>query len=288
MNCSTPLFRSAAGGVLDVDPFELVDRADYDRIHALARSIEGLTRKPHGSPTPVRRRWQAFRSTPLAALLGQGLLLCKHGGTIDKGFRHHGIADIGRLSRWLDGLLARKLPQASGSVTFGDLDHKLRVVAADVRTGALRDFGGLADRDLPVAPAVAASACYPLFFRPVRIGDGVYVDGGLVSNLPAWVFDDEREEDPTFLPTFGFRLVGDPLASKETADPTSMVEFIQRLLQTLLAGESVRWKSGASTNTSPSTSLPTSRPCRSPRLAQRRLPSSGRERFPWNDISRGA
>jgi NTE family protein len=113
---------------------------------------------------------------------------------------------------------------------------RLRVVAANLRTGLMREFGGHDDRNLPVAPAVVASACFPFFFKPVRIGDDMYVDGGLVSNLPAWIFDDERADDPAFLPTFGFRLVGDPLVVTQPLAPTSMLKFIRRVVQTLLSG----------------------------------------------------
>ena len=48
---------------------------------------------------------------------------------------------------------------------------------------------------LSVARAVRASAGFPVFFRPVNLGcpglEGLYVNGGMISNFPAWVFSRE-------------------------------------------------------------------------------------------------
>jgi hypothetical protein len=99
----------------------------------------------------------------------------------------------------------------------------------------MQEFGTPDHRDVPVAPAVVASACFPFFFRPMWIGDDMYVDGGLVSTHSAWIFDNDREDNPAFLPTVGFRLVSGPLGETERLAPTSMVEFMQRVVQTLLS-----------------------------------------------------
>jgi len=42
----------------------------------------------------------------------------------------------------------------------------------------------------------------------------VAVDGGLLSNFPAWLFDEERAQDGPHTPTFGFRLVQKPSPKK--------------------------------------------------------------------------
>ena len=47
----------------------------------------------------------------------------------------------------------------------------------------------------------------PFFFQPVRTQDEVIVDGGVVSNFPAWAFDSEQQDEP--LPILGFRLQPD-------------------------------------------------------------------------------
>ena len=75
----------------------------------------------------------------------------------------------------------------------------LKIVATDINTTAMRVFSSDETPDVFVAEAVAASICIPFVFRSRKISTGLpdhadhhFLDGGLVSNLPAWVFDTER------------------------------------------------------------------------------------------------
>ena len=78
----------------------------------------------------------------------------------------------------------------------------LKVITTDIDRGRLV----ILDRqtpDVPVAQAVAASAALPLVFSPATLnGFGEmhhrYADGGLVSNLPSWVFRDEKRQKERF------------------------------------------------------------------------------------------
>jgi len=63
--------------------------------------------------------------------------------------------------------------------TFGKLSVPLRVVTADIRSGAELVF---AAGDL--RPALLASAALPGIYPPVRIGDAVLVDGAIVNLVP--------------------------------------------------------------------------------------------------------
>ena len=87
-------------------------------------------------------------------------------------------------------------------VTFGDLRGagrpSLKIVSADLGARSLRLFSTehLRDRNTPVADAVAASVCLPIVFVPWPMLGTRFVDGGLVSNLPVWPFDEERALDP--------------------------------------------------------------------------------------------
>jgi NTE family protein len=89
--------------------------------------------------------------------------------------------------------------RGSDSVTFADMrDAKcppLRIVAADISSQQLELFSVETHPDTGVASAVAASICLPVIFKPWKIKDRLYLDGGLVSNLPAWTFDRERAID---------------------------------------------------------------------------------------------
>lgn len=92
----------------------------------------------------------------------------------------------------------------------------LKVIVSDANNNCLVQF----DQNTPdviVADAVAASAAIPFVFRspPVRgaatDSDPVYVDGGLISNLPVWAFSSEkraleREQQGAPIPVFAFTL----------------------------------------------------------------------------------
>lgn len=84
-----------------------------------------------------------------------------------------------------------------------------------------------------IARAVRASAGFPVFFRPTEIPEcpdgGWFVDGGLVSNFPMWVFSDAFRANMQSSPTFrvlaskswiriGLRVVDDPVQNVEEDD----------------------------------------------------------------------
>jgi NTE family protein len=67
-----------------------------------------------------------------------------------------------------------------GDKTFADLELPFRAVATNIETGARAElFEG------ELAEAVHASFAAPGIFSPHRIGDGVYIDGGMVDPVPA-------------------------------------------------------------------------------------------------------
>jgi len=76
-----------------------------------------------------------------------------------------------------DGIraLVDKLPVQ----TFEELIRPLSVVAANLRTGREHYFESGA-----LAPALLASTALPSIFPPVLVGGELYVDGGVVNNVP--------------------------------------------------------------------------------------------------------
>jgi predicted acylesterase/phospholipase RssA len=75
--------------------------------------------------------------------------------------------------------LRAALEQPGRSNRFADLDHELMIVATDLDTGERAIFGLPPLDNVPISLAVCASAAIPIFYRPVRIGDHDYIDGGL-------------------------------------------------------------------------------------------------------------
>ncbi len=127
-----------------------------------------------------------------------------------------GYFSTDRVRRELNGLLRAKLQQhhaEAGRATvvpericFRDIDPamvpeccSLKVIVTDITNQRMVVFGGSPESaGVEVAEAVAASISIPLVFKPARIpsymagGDALYADGGLVSNLPVWVFAEEK------------------------------------------------------------------------------------------------
>ncbi len=102
-------------------------------------------------------------------------------------------------------------------VTFRELHDALpgrvpKIVATRVDTGEAVVFGTHETPGVPVAEAVAASVCLPGVFRPAAVSGfpgALFYDGGLVSNLPVWTFDEERLLDPDAV-TIAFEITAPP------------------------------------------------------------------------------
>jgi NTE family protein len=71
--------------------------------------------------------------------------------------------------------LLRYMPENS----FESLRIKLVVAATNLEVGEVTYF-----RSGPLIPALLASSCVPAIFKPITIGNTLYVDGGITDNLP--------------------------------------------------------------------------------------------------------
>lgn len=106
------------------------------------------------------------------------------------------------LETWLDEKLRELLGKTvPGPVTFSELNIPLHVVATHLGHASPKVWS---DRDTPndsVAFAVRCSCSIPVFFQPVH---GTYVDGGVVSNLPAFALAQRDEHAFEKILCFGF------------------------------------------------------------------------------------
>jgi NTE family protein len=145
----------------------------------------------------------------------------------------------------------RELLGAKGVKTFGDLrsaagslyEHRLQVLVSDITEGrilvapsGLGHYGIDADA-FEVARAVRMSMSIPFFFEPVMHRGHYFVDGGMLSNFPVWLFDRQQadadpEEPPPRWPTFGFKLVEPDEGQPNEID--SIVDFLKALVTTML------------------------------------------------------
>ncbi|MEW6684483.1 MAG: patatin-like phospholipase family protein [Nitrospirota bacterium] len=114
-----------------------------------------------------------------------------------------------KLEEWLDQLLAELLPGAQRPIKFKDLILPTWVVATDLAGRRPKVWSKQETPDETVAMAVRSSCSIPLFFEPVESGNALYVDGGMLSNLPSFVFaSSEGDAQALGGRILAFRLVG--------------------------------------------------------------------------------
>lgn len=80
----------------------------------------------------------------------------------------------------LEEYVRRILTCDGRSNSFTDLDRALYIIATNLETGERAVFGAPDGvRDVPISLAVAASSAVPFVYKPVRIGESEFVDGGM-------------------------------------------------------------------------------------------------------------
>jgi NTE family protein len=118
----------------------------------------------------------------------------------------------------------------------------LRVVACDYASGQRVTFGSSSAPRSSVGEAVAASCAIPAFFRPVRIGERTYVDGGIHSHSNLDLIADEDLDVVIAI---------NPMSSSVALPSTSMIERIaaarRRRASAALAGEAQTLKRSGAT-----------------------------------------
>lgn len=108
-----------------------------------------------------------------------------------------GLYQGNALENWFLEKLAVK-----GVYTFSDLPRgALKLVASDLTNGKMfvipddLERYGVSAGTFPIARALRMSCGIPFFFEPVIMkvgsGDTIVVDGGVLSNFPMWIFNDE-------------------------------------------------------------------------------------------------
>lgn len=116
------------------------------------------------------------------------------------------------LEQWIFDKLAQK-----GIYSFADLpEGALKLVASDLTNGKMivlpddLERYGISAKSFPVARAVRMSCSIPFFFEPIKMkvgaGDTIIVDGGVLSNFPMWLFQDENRRKKR--PIIGLKLSG--------------------------------------------------------------------------------
>lgn len=140
-----------------------------------------------------------------------------------------GLYSSNEIQSWLNDLLSSLL-MLDRTVCFKDLKIPLYVVASDVVEKKARVWSRETTPDESVAFAVRCSSSIPLYFQPVSDGSSLLVDGGMISNLPAWVFSVERNK-PNISSILCLRL-----KDSEKQDITNIRSLFNSLASTVIDG----------------------------------------------------
>ena len=143
-------------------------------------NFPSLLQKPiHSTFSKVSKRISLLRIIPLKGELGNSIVEIARIG---------GLYSSAGIEKWLEQCLKELTGKQSGPVEFKDLVMPLHVVAGDLNTMKARVWSSRSTPASSVAHAVRASCSIPLFFQPVEEGSALLVDGGIVSNIPHFLF----------------------------------------------------------------------------------------------------
>lgn len=192
--------------------------------------------------------------------------------SVCRAIKNRGILSTDEMQRFINLLLKEKVAdfyatakirgQVPDQIRFRDIDPvnplyfgaetnvesvfcRLKVVVTDVDNGCPVLFDHTTP-DVVVAEAVAASAALPLIFRLPKIpsfdrGKYSYADGGLVSNLPAWVFTEEKlayeRRNPSCgnVPLLAFELIEES-RNRQPIQSDPIGSFLARVLRAGIVG----------------------------------------------------
>jgi predicted acylesterase/phospholipase RssA len=146
---------------------------------------------------------------------------------------YRGAHSTDMLRHWVNEALVDLLPDAGPQVRFEDLLIPTWIVATDVQQRRVQVWSTDTSGTYEVAEAVAASCALPFFFQPVQ---DRYIDGGALSNLPAFVYANRPRR--TTERVLAFTLRSDPPGRRERGrGPISGAKEQARVLaETLIDG----------------------------------------------------
>lgn len=209
----TQLLQVVAGGKY-ANPTKLFTRRGWLSIRVLRGIVKGVVKIKSKVRTPFLVMcalmiiagidW-LFCRFPIASYLVAIILIAALSSVVNAVL--DGLAPLSEIRNVVDTAIATRLG-IEREVTFRQLNEAggkpLKLVATNVTAQSLELFSLKKTPDTVVADAVTASICLPLIFKACifdvssqRGGQSQrrYLDGGLLSNLPMWAFDEERDLD---------------------------------------------------------------------------------------------
>ncbi|WP_318036005.1 patatin-like phospholipase family protein [Halobacillus shinanisalinarum] len=149
----------------------------------------------------------------------------------------------------LENILEKWLEQ-KGVRTFADLPTgSLKVICSDLTLGKmvvipddLKELYGIDPSTFSVAKAARISAGLPYFFMPVKLhgkkGKSLLVDGGVLSNFPIWLFENEHGKRKR--PILGMQL-SDPPDQLPEQKIKNAIQMFHALFRTMKKAHDARY-----------------------------------------------
>lgn len=142
-------------------------------------------------------------------------------------FTHLGLHNSEYLKKWIEEKLALLLPNASTPIKFKDLIIPTSIIVTDIVAREIEIFSLEKSPNKDVSEAVQCSCNIPFFFQPINMR---YVDGGLLSNLPSFIFADNTDK-------LYNRVLAFSLESEKTNNQfDDFIGFSKALISTTLEG----------------------------------------------------
>lgn len=138
-----------------------------------------------------------------------------------------GVYSSARIEAWLEEKLQSILLISSRPIQFKDLVIPTTVTATNIVNSRIQIWGTNQTPEYSVAKAVRASCSIPLFFQPV---ENTFVDGGMLSNLPAFVFKSKPETH--YSKVLAYCLIAD----QEKSAVTDIFRYSELLVNTIIDG----------------------------------------------------
>jgi len=232
--------------VFDRDYISLLGRHEWHRaagaLQKIKHALEGLGRArvgntPDSLATPFvnwpREKWRTIRMLASWIRLGSALR------PLEPINAKLGYFSLSGFQNWYNEQLAIKIGRPGNTpIRFADVDFDLQIVSADVRHGRIVVHSKETCPDRLIAEAVAASVCLPIVFQPKDLIDTesteLHVDGGMLSNFPAWVFFDAAKSIHDQLPVIGFELIE---STAGLSTEPELLPFLQAIFATAISGK---------------------------------------------------
>lgn len=243
-------------------PFEPPPKPNfgYGDFAKLAESVEKELVSLLPGQKSGTKGWRRKLSAPVRAV-SKAVTLNGFFNHLTPHFHRRGFFSGDQLEKTIEGLIRGVVPlpatmPPNEPVTFGHVREimsqgkhycpPLLLTATNLSRQRLEIFNSIETRyeNVPIAKAVRASAGFPVFFRPLEIpecGGGWFVDGGMVSNFPMWVFSEVFRQQINDSPLYrilaskpwiriGLRVVDDIVDVPDLRDPGTFWKALYEML----------------------------------------------------------